>query len=335
MIPKTYRKLVIKNLNSDFRSALEIVETELQQPQANEILIKNQFAGINGGFDTLLSQGKIPYFNPKLPIDMGVEVVGNVVAIGDNVKQFKIGDGVLTFTIGGAYREYQTVSVDGVIKVPEVSPEIVTLMPTGVSALVALEQVGEMTSQEVVLVTAAAGGTGHIAVQLAKLAGNHVIGTCGSAKKVELLQQLGCDRIINYRQENVNQVIKQEYPQGVNLVFECVGGKMFDTCVDNLAIKGRLVVVGFISEYSNNLEQINQPRIYHKLFWKAASVRAFLMPYYREYQAEAGDRLFNLFQTKQLKVAIDPTEFRGLDSIVEAVEYQLSGKNKGKVIVRL
>ena len=335
MIPKTYRKVVIKNSNSDFRSAVEIVETELQQPQANEILIKNQFVGINAGFDTLLSQGKIPYFNPKPPIDMGVEVVGNVVAIGDNVKQFKTGDRVLTFTTGGAYREYQTVSIDGVIKVPEVSPEIVTLVPTGVSALVALEQVGEMTSQEVVLVTAAAGGTGHIAVQLAKLAGNHVIGTCGSTKKVELLQQLGCDRIINYRQEDINQVLKQEYPQGVNLVFECVGGKMFDTCVDNLAVKGRLVVVGFISEYTKNLEQINQPRIYHKLFWKAASVRAFLMPCYREYQAEAADRLFNLFQNKQLKVAIDPTEFRGLDSIVEAVEYQLSGKNQGKVIVRL
>ena len=335
MIPKNYRKLVIKNLNSDFRSAVEIVETELQQPQVNEILIKNKFVGINAGFDTLLSQGKIPYFNPQFPIDMGVEVVGNVVAIGDNVKQFQIGDGVLTITKGGAYREYQTVSTDGVIKVPQVSPEIVTLMPTGVSALVALEQVGEMTSQEVVLVTAAAGGTGHIAVQLAKLAGNHVIGTCGSLKKAELLQQLGCHRVINYRQEDVNEVLKKEYPQGVNLVFECVGRKMFDTCVDNLAMKGRLIVVGFISEYADNLEQINQPRIYDQLFWKAASIRAFLMPCYRDYQAEAFDRLLNLFQTKQLKVMVDPTEFRGLNSIVEAVEYQLSGKNQGKVIVRL
>lgn len=335
MIPEIYCKLVIKNLSHDFRSAIEIVETQLQQPQANEILIKNKFVGINAGFDTLLSQGKIPYFNPKLPIDMGVEVVGNVVAIGENIKQFSIGDGVLTFTKGGAYREYQTVTIDNVIKVPKVSPEIVTLMPTGVSALIALEKVGEMTSQEVVLVTAAAGGTGHIAVQLAKLAGNHVIGTCGSQKKAELLQQLGCDRIINYRQEDVNQVLKQEYTQGINLIFECVGGKLFDICVDNLGMGGRLVVVGFISEYAKNLATINRPRIYHKLFWKAASIRAFLMPYYRKYQDEACDYLFNLFQTNQLKVVIDPTQFNGLDSIADAVEYQLSGKNQGKVIVRL
>jgi NADPH-dependent curcumin reductase CurA len=76
---------------------------------------------------------------------------------------------------------------------------------------VALEKVGEMKSKEVVLVTAAAGGTGHIAVQLAKLAGNHLIGTCSSEQKAELLKKLGCDRIINYRRENLAQVLKSEY----------------------------------------------------------------------------------------------------------------------------
>ena len=87
----------------------------------------------------------------------------------------------------------------------------------------ALERVGEMSSHEVVMVTAAAGGTGHIAVQLAKLAGNHVIGTCGSEAKSRLLTELGCDRVINYRLENVADVLKNEYPHGVNLVFECIG----------------------------------------------------------------------------------------------------------------
>ncbi len=208
-------------------------------------------------------------------------------------------------------------------------------MPTGISALLALEKVGEMKSNEVVLVTAAAGGTGHIAVQLAKLAGNHVIGTCGSQAKAELLQKLGCDRIINYRSENLNQVLKNEYPNGINLVFDCIGKQVFDTCVENLAIRGRLVVVGFISEYGKDLEQVTQPRIYHKLFWKAASVRGFLMPLYQEYAAEARDRLLNLFYTNQLKVAIDPTQFHGIESIPTAVEYLLSGENCGKVVVKL
>ena len=207
-------------------------------------------------------------------------------------------------------------------------------MPTGISALVALEKVGEMTSNEVVLVTAAAGGTGHIAVQLAKLAGNHVIATCGSEKKADLLKKLGCDRIINYRTENLDRVLKNEYPNGINLVFDCVGKQVFDTCLENLAIQGRLVVVGFISEYGKTVEEITQPRIYHQLFWKAASVRGFLMPLYQEYAAEARDRLLNLFYSDKLKVTVDSTQFNGIESIPTAVKYLLNGQNCGKVVVR-
>lgn len=334
MKTKTYRKLIAKQFNRDFKSAVEIVEVPISQPAANQLLIQNKFAGINAGFDTLLCRGEVPYVNLTPPFDLGVEAVGEVVAVGDDVKDFQVGDAVVTTARGGGYREYQTITAPQAFKVREATPELLTLMPTGVSALVALEQVGEMKSHEVVLVTAAAGGTGHIAVQLAKLAGNHVIGTCGSDVKGDLLRELGCDRIINYRTENLNQVLKQEYPNGVNLVFDCVGKQVFDTCVDNLAIRGRLVIVGFISEYTNNFEQVTQPRIYQKLFWKAASVRGFLMPLYQEYMVEARERLLNLFYTHQLKVAIDSTEFSGLDAIPTAVDYLLSGKNCGKVVVR-
>jgi NADPH-dependent curcumin reductase CurA len=310
------------------------VEVPLHLPTAGQLLIQNKFAGVNGGFDTLLCQGTVPYVNLTPPFDLGVEAVGVVVAVGDEVKDFQVGDAVVTTQRGGGYREYQAIDAHLATKVRQASPEILTLMPTGVSALVALEQVGEMTGNEVVLVTAAAGGTGHIAVQLAKLAGNHVIGTCGSAAKAELLEKLGCDRIINYRTEDLGRVLTSAYPNGVNLVFDCVGTKVFDTCVANLAQRGRLVVVGFISEYGHQIEEISQPRIYHQLFWKAASVRGFLMPLYQEYAAAARARLFDIFYTDQLQVAIDPAQFHGLESIPTAVEYLLTGQNCGKVVVR-
>jgi NADPH-dependent curcumin reductase CurA len=334
MNAKTYRKLIAKQLNQDFKSAVEIVEIPIPNPAANQLLIQNKFAGINGGFDTLLCRGDVPYVNLIPPFDLGVEAVGKVVAMGENVKDFQIGDAVITTARGGGYREYQVVDANLAVKVRHATPELLTLMPTGVSALVALEQVGEMKSNEVVLVTAAAGGTGHIALQLAKQAGNHVIGTCSTEAKADLLRKLGCDRIINYRTENLNQVLKQEYPNGINLIFDCVGKAVFDTCVENLSIRGRLVVVGFISEYAKQIEQIIQPRIYHQLFWKAASVRGFLMPHYQEYAAEARDRLLNLFYTGKLKVTVDPTQFNGIESIPAAVEYLLSGQNCGKVVVR-
>lgn len=334
MNSRTYKKLVVKNFSKDFSSAVEIVESTIPELADNQILIRNKFAGVNAGFDTLLCQGKIPYFSETPPIDLGVEAVGIVEAIGNKVTDFTVGDAVVTTQRGGGYREYQAIAATLAYKVTEATPEVLSLMPTGVSALVALEQVGAMGSQETVMVTAAGGGTGHIAVQLAKLSGNHVIGTCGSEAKSQLLQELGCDRIINYRLENVPNILQQEYSQGIDLVFECIGKEMFDTCVDNLAVRGRLVVVGFIAEYGKNLEQISQPRIYHKLFWKAASIRGFLMPMYQEYIPEARDRLFDLFYTGQIKVAIDPSEFRGIKSIPTAVNYLLEGKNCGKVVVK-
>ncbi|MDP5337525.1 MAG: zinc-binding dehydrogenase [Nodularia sp. (in: cyanobacteria)] len=335
MQAKIYKKLIAKRLSADFKSSVEVVEVPIPEPTANEVLIRNQFAGVNGGFDTLLCRGEVPYTNLIPPFDVGVEAVGEVIAVGENVTDFSIGDTVQTIARGGGYREYQAVDSKLAFKVRESRPEVLTLMPTGVSALVALEQVGEMKSNEVVLVTAAAGGTGHIAVQLAKLAGNHVIGTCGSETKAQLLRELGCDRIINYRQENLHQVLKQEYPNGINLIFECVGKEVFDTCVDNLAVGGRLVVVGFISEYAKQPEQVTQPRIYQQLFWKGASVRGFFMPHYSQHLAAASDdRLSNLFYTDKLTVAVDPTQFIGIESISAAVEYLLRGQNCGKVVVR-
>jgi NADPH-dependent curcumin reductase CurA len=334
MHSKTYKKLIAKQFGSDFQSAIAMEEVPIPIPNADEILIRNKFAGVNAGFDTLICQGNIPYVNLTPPFDLGVEAVGEVVAIGAAVQDFKVGDAVATTARGGGYREYQVIPSHLAVKVSEAIPEILTLMPTGISALVALEQAGEMQTQETVLVTAAAGGTGHIAVQLAKLAGNHVIGTCGSEAKAQLLQELGCDRIINYYQEDLNAVLQQEYPNGINLVFDCVGGAVFDTCIENLAIRGRLVSVGFISEYAKVPQVVPQPRIYHKLFWKAASVRAFLMPHYAEHMVAARDRLLNLFYTHKIRVAINPTPFHGIETIPIAVQYLLSGKNVGKVVVQ-
>jgi NADPH-dependent curcumin reductase CurA len=333
MIATHYRKLVARQLSHDFQSAVAIVELEIPRPTGHQILIRNRFAGINAGFDTLLCRGEVPYVNLTPPFDLGVEAVGKVAAIGPEVSGLQVGDCVATTIRGGGYREYQLIEADLAIKIPRAIPEILTLMPTGISALVGLEQVGEMGRQEVILITAAAGGIGHIAVQLAKLAGNHVIGTCGSEAKAQFLETLGCDRIINYRQENVHDVLAEEYPEGLNLVFDCVGKHMFDTGVDHLAIRGRFVIVGFISEYGKALETVSQPRIYEKLFWKAASVRGFLLPQFPEAIPAARDRLLELFEQGKLQVRVDPNYFQGIEAIPAAVQYLLNGQNCGKVVV--
>jgi NADPH-dependent curcumin reductase CurA len=189
-----YRKLVLRELTGDFRSATAVVETALERPGPGQVLVRNHWAGVNGVFDQNLCANRIRYVAVRPPFDMGIEAVGEVVELGPGVDWLKVGEAVATSKLGTGYREYQLADARRAIPVREPSAEILTLIPTGISALVGLERVGEMQSGETVAVSAAAGGLGHILVQLAKLAGNHVVGLTGSPAKAEALRALGVDR---------------------------------------------------------------------------------------------------------------------------------------------
>lgn len=332
MLPQTYKKLVATKLSKDFREAAEIVETELPQPKPDEIIIRNMYAGVNATDPNITAGLYTPGVQP--PIDLGAEAVGEVVAVGDDVDTFTLGQYAITLRTGGGYREYLPIKAKYAVPVEAATPEVMTLILSGLTASFGLEVVGEMGTNETVLITAAAGGTGHIAVQLAKLAGNHVIGTCGSAEKAEMLKSLGCDRVVNYREEKLGAVLKQEYPNGVNLVYESVGREMFDSAVKALALRGRLVIIGYISEYTEQPEIITDARIYTRLLWKSASIRSMFLTHFYEHMPAHMAKLTQLVNEGKLKIHIDPTEFHGVGSIADAVEYLHHGKNNGKVIIR-
>lgn len=330
-LPVTYKKLVSTIYSKHFREAARVVDVELHDPAPNEVVIRNLFAGVNAT-DVNIAAG---LYNPgaPLPLDLGIEAVGEVVAAGAE-SGFNPGDPVMTMNTGGGYREYQVAKARFTIPVPAATPEVMSLVLSGLTAVFGLEVVGEMKSGETILITAAAGGTGHIAVQLAKMAGNHVIGTCSSQEKVDMLKALGCDRVVNYKQESLADVLASEYPRGVNLVYESVGGEMFDTCVSHLARKGRLVIIGYVSEYVDEPQPVLAPRVYAQLLWKSASIRSMFLPHFISEMPSHMLRLADLLASGKLHVEIDPMEFKGVESVVDAVEYLHAGKNRGKVIVR-
>ena len=190
--------------------------------------------------------------------------------------------------------------------------------------------------------TAAAGGTGQFAVQLAKLAGCHVIGTCSTDEKVEFLKTIGCDRPINYKKEDLKSVLKQEYPSGINVCYECVGGDIFNTCVKNLAVGGRVIIIGFISSYQTSTfsARPNLP-LYQILLSKSASIRGFFLNNFTRDIPAHHKKLAEMYAAGQLKSVVDLGQnnpggvFRGLESIYDAVDYLYSGRSTGKVVVDL
>lgn len=334
-LPDHFRKLVIHELTGDFRTSTSVTTQAWVDPGPGQVAIRNRWAGCNAIFDKNLCRNRIRYVDVRPPYDMGIESVGEIVAVGPGVTGWREGDAVATTRLGSGYREYQVAEVDRLIRVREATPEVLTLVPTGISGMVGLERIGELRGGETVAVSAAAGGLGHIVVQIAKLAGSHVIGLTGSDDKVALLRSLGVDRVINYRREDLRQVLADEYPRGIDIAYDSVGGEIFDAFLDNLAMRGRLVISGHTSDFDKPVENVPQPRAYHKLYWKSASVRAFQNQAFPEYFDDTARRILELYYAGRLKVLVDPTPFHGLDSIADASEYILAGRNAGKVVIRI
>ncbi|XP_073010378.1 uncharacterized protein [Typha latifolia] len=338
-LPHSFEKIVVHTLSHNFRSATKIVQIQFKFPiEPQHALVKIIYAGVNAS-DVNFSSGRYFSGNAKevatrLPFDAGFEAVGIVASVGDSVRHVKVGTPVALMTFG-SYSEFTMVPAKHLLPVPRPDPEVVAMLTSGLTASISLERAGHMQSGQVVLVTAAAGGTGQFAVQLAKLAGNKVVATCGGERKAALLKSLGVDRVIDYRNEKVKDVLKKEFPKGVDIVYESVGGEMFDLCLNALAVYGRLIVIGMISQYQgeHGWKPLTYTGLCEKILAKSQTVAGFFLVQYAHMWQEHLDRLFDLYASRKLKVAVDPKKFHGLASVADAVEYLHSGESLGKVVV--
>ncbi|KAL6656141.1 hypothetical protein ACP70R_006967 [Stipagrostis hirtigluma subsp. patula] len=330
---------VVHTLSHNFRNATRLERVRLRLPiEPHSALVKIIYAGVNAS-DVNFSSGRYFSGNPKematrLPFDAGFEGVGIVASVGDSVNHIKVGTPVALMTFG-SYAEFTQVPAKHLLPVPRPDPEVVAMLTSGLTASIGLEKAGQMASGQVVLVTAAAGGTGQFAVQLAKLAGNKVVATCGGESKAALLTSLGADRVINYRNERIKDVLKKEFPRGVDIIYESVGGEMFDLCLNALAVHGRLIVIGMISQYQgeDGWKPKNYTGLCEKILAKSQTVAGFFLIQYAHLWQDHLDKLFDLYASGRLKVSLDPKKFIGVASVPDAVEYLHSGRSVGKVVV--
>lgn len=330
-----YRAIQLQRFADTFRAACQTVTLPLREPGPGELRVRNRVCGVNGIFDTQISRNAVDYVTIPLPSFTGVEALGVVEAVGEGVTGFAIGDPVVTTRFGRGYREVAIGAASDFVPVPAASAEMLALASTGVSALLALEHIGQVQDGETVAISAAAGGLGHLLVQLAKLRGCTVIAVAGGAAKGDFVRSLGADHVIDYRRQNVAQALAEAAPRGLDVAIDTVSGTIFDAFLAQMAPHGRLVVAGAASDLDGKPEIVTQPRIAHAIYYKGVSVRGFMNGLLTPLWPDARARLFALHAAGRIAVTRDARGFDGIDAVHDAVEWLLSGQSMGKVMVTL
>jgi NADPH:quinone reductase len=227
---------------------LTLDEVPTPAPGPGEVLIRVAAAGVNYA-DLLQRQGVYP-IPGGLPTTPGFEVSGTVVAHGPQVSEPPIGARIVAGLQGGGYAEYVAVPAATALPIPDSLGfgEATALFVQGLTAYGLLTSAGRLQPGERVLIHAAAGGVGSLAVQLAKTREAVVIGTASSPAKLDLIRSLGADAAVDYSQPDwVEAVRAATGGQGVDIVLESVGGAVGAASLDLLAPGGRLVVYGAAS----------------------------------------------------------------------------------------
>ena len=233
-----------------FGPAETLVLEEIASPEAkkNEVLLQVHAAGVNFP-DTLIIEGKYQ-FKPPFPFSPGGEAAGVVTAVGEKVSHLKVGDRVMALTGWGSFAEEVAVPGYNVMPIPASMdfPSAAAFGMTYGTSMHALKQRANLQPGETLLVLGASGGVGLAAVEIGKAMGAKVIAAASSAEKLEVAKAAGADELINYSESNLKDEVKRlTGGQGADVIYDPVGGDLFDAAIRSIAWNGRLLVVGFAS----------------------------------------------------------------------------------------
>ena len=217
-------------------------------PSAGQVRISTEACGVNFP-DTLIIEDRYQ-FKPDLPFAPGGEVTGIVDSVGDGVSQDLLGQPVMCMTLSGGFAEQTLCKAEDLIIRPSFMPSTVAAgftMTYGTS-MHALKQRAQLQAGETLLVLGAGGGVGLAAVEIGKQMKATVIAAASSAEKLNAAKNAGADHLIDYSQQDLRNALKDIVgKKGVDVVYDPVGGNMFEAALRSKAWGGRVLVVGFAS----------------------------------------------------------------------------------------
>ncbi|KFM65937.1 Quinone oxidoreductase-like protein 2, partial [Stegodyphus mimosarum] len=323
-----YKAAILKEYGED----LELVE--LSRPsklKESQILIKVHHCAVNVA-DTLICSGKYDQ-KPNLPFVPGYEFSGEVLQVGSNVKNFYVGDKVIGLNKDNfsAMAEECVSEARDLWKIPQdvAFDSAAALVDSYATVLIAARR-ANLCEEDEVLVTAAAGGLGLAAVDLAaNLFKAKVIGACDTEEKASILREKGAFSTINYtKKEIAKSVMKETNNRGVKIVFDAVGGDVFEDCLQSIAAEGCIVVLGFSSR---KIPQI----LTSQLLPKSCALIGVSLTHYQKMINETYRSTVQEIIDMYLEDFIDPhiAEHFKLKDVNDAIKHVEERKSAGKVIL--
>ncbi|MDP6343288.1 MAG: NADPH:quinone oxidoreductase family protein [Alphaproteobacteria bacterium] len=311
--------------------SLVLEDHELPPPADNEVRVRVRVAGVNFP-DILIIQGTYQ-FKPPFPFSPGSECAGDVIAVGAKVTQFKPGDRVIAMTGNGAFAEEVNAREVKCLPLPDgVDYEVGSafVLTYGTSAY-ALMQMGNLQPDEWLLVHGAAGGVGLSAVEIGKAMGARIIGTGSTDEKLQKVLEHGADHVINYNDGPFKDQVKEICGgAGADVIYDPVGGDVFDQSLRCINWNGRLLVIGFASgripEAPANLALLKNCSIVG-VFWGAFTER------YPEENRANIEKLFEWYREGKLRPNI--SHRFTLSEVPDALYALINREVVGKAVVTI
>lgn len=307
-------------------------ENPIPECKDGEVLIKTHFISLDPAMRGWMNAGK-SYIEP-VAIDavMRAGTIGEVVKTNNHPK-FKVGD---VLTGWGGVQQYFTTSGDGHFKVDTslapMTKYIGALGMPGMTAYFGILEVGKIKEGDVVLVSGAAGAVGSVVGQIAKIKGCHVIGIAGGPDKCKyVVEDLGFDGCIDYKNENIYAGIKTHCPKGLDVYFDNVGGEILDAALSRLRRHARIVICGAISQY--NETQMQGPKNYLSLLVNRATMQGMVVFDYAARYREAGMQMGLWMMEGKLKTEEDVYE--GIENFHDTYARLFTGDKRGKLVLKI
>ncbi len=314
-------------------SDFEFVQVPLQKPTGTQFLVRNLYISIDPAMRGWLN-GNESYMPPvQIGEVMRAITVGQVIE--SESPDFESGDYVRGML---GWQDYAICGSDSEVgKLPkDTTPQLAlsVLGGTGLTAYFGLLEIGRPTEGDVVLVSGAAGATGSVVGQIAKIKGaSKVVGIAGGPQKcMWLTQELGFDAALDYKTEDINVRIAEECPEGVNVFFDNVGGEILDAGLVNMAMHGSVVLCGGISSY-NDVDLPAGPRNYMQLIVRRCRMEGFIVFDYMHRAHEAIQELSTWMAEGRIKHVEDIQE--GIENAPKTLLRLFEGKNFGKQLLKI